>query len=69
MPGNTKVEPMDPEQENSPLSGPVNEESTVMMNVNDQGCTWNGQSFGEGDFVYDGEAVYECSFGHWVKRD
>ena len=65
----TRVEPMDPNKENSPIAGPVSDESTVMLNTAKKTCLWNGQEFQEGDMICDAGASYECNVGNWVKRD
>ncbi len=62
------VEPMDPKKENSPVAGPIEEESTVMMDSTDKSCYWNGKRFDEGTVVCDNGTAYECSLGQWVKR-
>ncbi|MGI9336154.1 MAG: hypothetical protein ACR2RL_23655 [Gammaproteobacteria bacterium] len=63
------VEPMDRGQKNSPIAGPVEDQSTVLMTAATNTCFWNGQEFSDGDHVEcEGEA-YECSLGHWVKQD
>ncbi len=63
----TPVAPMDSSQKNSPITIPSHEESTVMMNVANKTCTWNGEDFTDGARVCDSGTVYECSFGKWVK--
>ena len=61
------VQAMDPNQKNSPLAGPVEEEGTVVMDSASRVCVWNGQEFHDGQVVDCAGAQYECSFGQWVK--
>ena len=64
----TQVAPRNPNQKNSPLAGPIETESTVVLKTATSGCVWNGRSFAEGDRVESEGVVYECSLGQWVKR-
>ena len=68
MANKTPVAPMDRNQKNSPISGPVETESTVVLKTAQSGCTWNGQAFVEGDRVESEGAVYECNYGQWGKQ-
>lgn len=68
MSDETQVQSMDPNQQNSTVSGPVDEEATVMLDMAQKTCIWNGQSFSEGAIVNDGSAAYECNYGQWVKK-
>ena len=61
------VEAMDSSKQNSPISGPVSDEATVMMDQAKNVCHWNGQEYPEGQIVVCDGAEYECSFGQWVK--
>lgn len=63
----TKVDPMDPARRNSPIAVPAEEESTVALDTANRHCTWNDREFGDGERVCEAGAVYECSFGKWVK--
>ena len=62
------VEAMDSSKQNSPVSGPVSDEATVMMDQAKNVCYWNGQEFPDGELVECAGEVYECSFGQWVKQ-
>ncbi len=62
----TQVQQQDPSLENSPVSGPIEEESTVRLDQAGKACLWNGQAFAQGDKVQLGEQRYECAFGTWV---
>lgn len=68
MAGKTNVAPRDASQKNSPLSGPIESEATVVLKTAESGCVWNGQSFVEGDQVDADGVVYECNYGQWVKK-
>lgn len=62
------VEKMDAKKKNSPISGPVTDESTVLLDNVPNACVWNDQEFSEGQLVECEGEVYECNSGHWVKR-
>lgn len=61
------VQAMDPSMKNSPIAGPVEEESTVMLDAASKICHWNGQEFDDGQVIDCAGQAYECSFGQWVK--
>jgi hypothetical protein len=61
------VEAMDHSKKNSPVAGPIEEESTVMLDQASKVCYWNDQKFSEGQFVESEGAAYECTFGQWIK--
>ncbi len=63
----TPVDPMDNSKENSPVVIPSDSEATVIMDAAAKTCTWNGQTFPDGTEVSSEGAIYECSFGKWVK--
>jgi len=65
----TRVEPMDPDKKNSPIAGPVEDESTVMLDKAATQCFWNDQVFEEGALVEDAGSRYECSLGQWIKSE
>ncbi|MEM7251167.1 MAG: hypothetical protein AAF493_07085 [Pseudomonadota bacterium] len=67
MSDTTQVPTMDQSQKNSPIAGPVEEEATVMLDLSNPVCYWNGTEFGDGSAVSDGEGTYVCSVGKWVK--
>jgi len=62
------VEAMDHGKKNSPVAGPIEEESTVMLDQASKVCYWNDQEFNEGQFVESEGAEYECTFGQWIKQ-
>ncbi|MCB1740678.1 MAG: hypothetical protein KDK91_09930 [Gammaproteobacteria bacterium] len=61
------VNPKDASKRNSPVTGPVDEESTVILDQETNVCYWNGDAFKEGQRINCEGAVYECTFGRWVK--
>jgi hypothetical protein len=61
------VASMDHSKKNSPVAGPIEEESTVMLDQANKVCYWNDQKFTEGQLVESGGTVYECTFGQWIK--
>lgn len=69
MADKTPVAPRDPGKKNSPLAGPTEDESTVILDTAATTCTWNGQEFPEGALVESEGQTYECTFGRWVKVD
>jgi hypothetical protein len=44
-------------------------ESTVNLDMENAPCQWNGQSFNKGARIAADGAVYECSYGCWVKLE
>ncbi len=70
MADRTPVAPMDSKQKNSPVSGPIEGESTVMLDsATTTQCYWNGQEFAEGALVESEGQVFECTYGRWVRHD
>ncbi len=63
----TSVKSMDHSKKNSPVAGPIEEESTVMLDQANKVCYWNDQKFSEGQLVESDGTVYECTFGQWIK--
>lgn len=61
------VEPMRSGEQNSPVVEQVDAESTVVMEVADRVCFWNGVQYAEGARVDADGALYECSLGKWVR--
>lgn len=62
------VEAMDHSKKNSPVAGPIEEESTVMLDKASEVCYWNDQEFKEGQLVESEGTEYECNFGQWIKQ-
>lgn len=44
-------------------------ESTVNLELENAQCQWNGKSFNKGTRITVDGAVYECSYGCWVKQE
>jgi hypothetical protein len=63
------VEAMDPSKKNSPVAGPIEDESTVMLDKASKVCYWNDQEFKEGQVIESEGAEYECNFGQWIKQE
>ncbi len=63
-----RVEAMDGSKKNSPVAGPIEEESTVMLDQASKVCYWNDQEFNEGQMVESDGIEYECTFGQWIKE-
>jgi len=68
MADKTTVTAMDPALQNSPISDPDEDESTVMLDSAANQCMWNGQTFAEGAMVECGGVVFECNYGRWAKN-
>jgi len=65
----TPVQPMDSSKENSPVAGPIEDETTVVLSTAKRTCVWNGETYVEGAYVNDGSRTYECHLGQWVGLD
>ena len=61
------VAAMDHAKKNSPLAGPIEEEATVVLDLAKPECFWNGEEFADGSKVSDGQHIYVCSVGKWLK--
>ena len=68
MSGKVSVEAMDHSKKNSPVAGPIEDESTVMLDQASKVCYWNDQEFQEGQVVESEGREYECNFGQWIKQ-
>ena len=68
MSGKVSVEAMDHGKKNSPVAGPIEDESTVMLDQASKVCYWNDQEFQEGQVVESEGREYECNFGQWIKQ-
>ena len=69
MADKTPVAPRDPGKTTSPLVGPTDEESTIVMDAAANKCIWNDQEFPDGAMVESEGATYECTYGRWTKVD
>ena len=63
----TTVTPMESALQNSPVIDSGEGESTVILDSAANECLWNGQTFADGTMVECDGAVFECSYGRWVK--
>jgi len=63
----TPVDPADPGKTTSEIVGPMSDEATVKMELQDKQCLWNDQAFNQGEQVETEGKCYECSFGRWVE--
>lgn len=61
------VAPQDPARKNSPVLGPTEEESTVVMDASKNRCIWNGEEFADGSLVESEGVTYECTYGRWAR--
>ncbi len=62
------VEAMDHSEKNSSVAGPIEEESTVLLDQASKVCYWNDREFTEGQVVTSEGSAYECTFGQWIKE-
>ena len=60
------VEAADPAKKTSKITGPVNDDATVLT-VEGVQCYWNDEAFDNGDRVTSGGKTYEASNGIWVE--
>lgn len=65
----TSVAPHDPARKNSPLVGPTEGESTIVMDASANRCIWNDEEFLDGALVECEGKTYECTFGRWAQVD
>lgn len=63
------VEPVDPAKKTSEILGPMSEESTVRMDLQNEKCYWNDTEFAHGDQVTIEGKCYECSYTRWLEVD
>lgn len=63
----TPVDPADPGKKTSEIVGPMSDEATVKMELQDAVCHWNDQEFQQGAQVEADGVCYECSFGRWIQ--
>jgi hypothetical protein len=63
------VEPVDPDKKTSEILGPMSEEATVEMDLQNENCYWNDVEFSQGDQVTVEGKCYECSYTRWLEVD
>ena len=61
------VEATDPARKTSPITGPVDDDATVLTSRDDIKCYWNDEEFENGDRVTCDGKSYEASNGQWVE--
>ena len=61
------VDEVDPAKKTSKITGPVDDDATVLTTNADVKCYWNDEEFDNGDRVTSGGKNYEASNGQWVE--
>lgn len=61
------VEAADPAKKTSRITGPVDNDATVLTTSDDIKCYWNDAEFDNGDRITTGGKNYEASNGQWVE--
>lgn len=61
------VEAVDPAKNTSQITGPVDDDATVLTTNDDIKCYWNDEEFDNGDRVTSEGKCYEASNGQWVE--
>ena len=61
------VDAVDPAKKTSKITGPVDDDATVLTTNADVKCYWNDEEFDNGDRVTSGGKNYEASNGQWVE--
>ena len=64
-----EVEAPDSSKKTSDILGPMSEEATVRMDLQDEHCYWNDAEFSQGDQVIADGKCYECSYTRWLEVD
>ena len=64
-----EVEAPDSSKKTSEILGPMSEEATVRMDLQNEQCYWNDAEFSHGDQVSVDGKRYECSYTRWVEVD
>jgi len=65
----TPVKPTDPDKNTSTILGPMSDQATVQMDLQNEKCYWNSDAFSQGDQISVDGKYYECSYGRWVEVD
>ena len=63
------VEAPDSAKKTSEILGPMSEEATVEMDLQNEKCYWNDVEFSQGDQVIADGKCYECSYTRWLEVD
>ncbi len=61
------VDAADPAKKTSKITGPVNDDATVVTVEGDIQCYWNDETFANGDRISAEGKTYEASNGMWVE--
>ena len=61
------VEAADPAKNTSTITGPVDDDATVLTTNDDIKCYWNDEEFDNGDRIISEGKSYEASNGQWVE--
>lgn len=61
------VEAADPAKKTSKITGPVDDDATVLTTNDDIKCYWNDEEFDNGDRIISEGKSYEASNGQWVE--
>ena len=64
-----EVEAPDSSKKTSEILGPMSEEATVKMDLQNEHCYWNDAEFSHGDQVSLDGKRYECSYTNWLEVD
>lgn len=64
-----EVEAPDSSKKTSEILGPMSEEATVRMDLENKHCYWNDAEFSHGDQVIVDGKRYECSYTRWLEVD
>lgn len=64
-----EVETPDSSKNTSEILGPMSEEATVRMDLQNEKCYWNDAAFSHGDQITVEGKSYECSYSRWLEVD
>jgi len=67
MSDSKSVEAADPAKKTSKITGPVDNDATVLTTEANIQCLWNDQAFESGDRISSEGKSFECSNGLWVE--
>jgi hypothetical protein len=61
------VEAADPAKKTSKITGPIDNDATVLTSEVEIKCFWNDEEFSNGDRVTSEGKTYEASNGLWIE--
>tara|TARA_R110000782_G_scaffold13730_15_gene40336 strand:- start:3479 stop:3685 length:207 start_codon:yes stop_codon:yes gene_type:complete len=61
------VDAADPAKKTSRVTGPVDNDATVLTTSDDIKCYWNDEEFSNGDRISTDGKKYEASNGQWIE--